>query len=290
MLPIYIFHLGNQEYFKKCVTINALRNKVYLIGDTSNQTTFSDNSNVTYIHIDSFQDQELDKLNRMKACFVNYSTNNHTYELNCFLRVFYLDLLIRRTGIPAFFHVDSDCIVLEDLSKVPLFNNSQICYMLQTFSQQINPFHMVGSIHSSLLTAEFCSKFIELCFDVYENKTKFYLVKAKLDWHRENRIPGGICDMTFYYLLYSEKIVDVKDLNECMVLDGEPCVFDHQMTGPYGYLGGNTYTMTQPYKNLYMTNGKFYMMTRTNILVRALSLHFQGNSKQILLNLNEKEC
>jgi hypothetical protein len=259
-----------------------------LIGDTSNQTAFSDISNVSHIHIDSFNTHELDKVHRMKSCFVNYSTNNETYELNCFLRVFYLDILIRRTGIPKFFHADSDCIVLEDLSKIKF--KTHISYMLQTFSQQTNPFHMVGSIHSSLLTADFCSKFIELCFDIYENKTKFHLIQPKLHWHRDNQIPGGICDMTFYYLIYSEKIVNVTDLNECIILDGEPCVFDHQVTGPYGYLGENTYTMTQPFKNFYMKSGKFYMMTTTNTLVRALSIHFQGNSKQKLLNLNEKEC
>lgn len=96
--------------------------------------------------------------------------------------------------------------------------------------------------------------------------------------------------MTIYYLMYSEKIIDVTDLNDCIVLNTEPCVFDHQVTGPYGYLGENTYTMTHPFKDLYMCNNKFYIMTTTNILVRALSLHFQGNSKQILLNLNVKDC
>jgi hypothetical protein len=149
---------------------------------------------------------------------------------------------------------------------------------------------MVGSIHSSLLNTEFCSKFIQLCFDVYENKTKFHLVEPKIRWHRENRIPGGICDMTFYYLMYSEKIVDVTDLNERMVVNTEPCVFDHQVTGPYGYLGENTYTMSGAFKDLYNCNNKFYIMTTTNILVRALSLHFQGKSKQILINLNVKDC
>lgn len=288
MLPIYIFHIGNQDYFKKCIEINALRNKVYLIGDTSNQETFSDNPNVIHIHVDSFQD--LNEINRMKSCFINYSTNNKTYELNCFLRVFYLDLLMKRTGITSFFHVDSDCIVLEDLSNVPFKPQTSIHYMLQKFSQETNPFHMVGSIHSSLLNAEFCTKFIQLCFDVYETKTKFYLVEPKIRWHRENRIPGGICDMTFYYLMYSEKIVDVTDLNEKMVLNTEPCVFDHQMTGPYGFLGENTYTMRPPFKDLYICNNKFYIMTTTNIVVRALTLHFQGNSKQILLNLNVKDC
>ena len=268
----------------------TVRNKIYLIGDTSNKETFSGNPNVMHIHIDSFEGNDMNEINRMKSCFVNYSTNNYTYELNCFLRVFYLDLLMKRTGITRFFHADSDCIVVEDLSKVPFKSQTSVHYMLQKFSQQTNPFHMVGSIHSSLLNSEFCSKFIQLCFDVYENKTKFYLVEPKIRWHKENHIPGGICDMTFYYLIYSEKIVDVIDLNEKITFNTEPCIFDHQVTGPYGYLGENTCTMSGAFKDLYMCNNKFYIMTTTNILVRALSLHFQGNSKQILINLDVKDC
>ena len=275
---------------KKCIEINALRNKVYLIGDTSNQETFVGNPNVIHIHVDSFEGDDMNEINRMKACFVNYSTNPYAYELSCFLRVFYLDLLMKRTGITRFFHADSDCIVLEDLSKLPFNSQTSIHYSLQKFCQQRKPFHMVGSIHNSLLNPEFCSKFMQLCFDVYENGTKFHLIEPKIRWHRENNIVGGICDMTFYYLMYSEGIVDVTDLNEIIVFDAEPCIFDHQVTGPYGYLGENTYKMTRGYKDILISNHKFYVKTTTNIPVRALSLHFQGHSKQILINLNVKDC
>ena len=119
MIPIYIFHLGNQHYFQKCVSINSKHNHVYLIGDDSNKELFKNNPSVTHIHINSFTGDAIKEINRMIMCFHNYSTNRDVYELNCFLRVFYLKELIKQTNIPAFFHVDSDCIIFESLENIP---------------------------------------------------------------------------------------------------------------------------------------------------------------------------
>ena len=85
MIPVYIFHLGNQLYFQRCVEINSRKNKVYVIGDDTNKDSFKDNTNVTHIHVNTLNNQEID---RMKKCFVNYSTNKSDFELNCFMRVF----------------------------------------------------------------------------------------------------------------------------------------------------------------------------------------------------------
>ena len=69
MIPLYIFHLGNQLYFQKCVAINSKRNIVYIIGDDSNKDTFKDNKCVIHVHIDSFKDS-LETIQRMKQCFL----------------------------------------------------------------------------------------------------------------------------------------------------------------------------------------------------------------------------
>ena len=282
MIPLYIFHLGNQLYFQKCVAINSTRNFVYIIGDDSNKDTFKDNNCVIHVHIDSFKDS-LETIQRMKQCFVNYSTLPHTYELNCFLRVFYLKELMKRTKIDSFFHIDSDCILLEKIKKIPF--RTKIAYSLITFSQLTNPYCMGGSIHNGLVNNEFCDAFIQLCFDIYENKTKFHLIEPKIQWHTANNIPGGICDMTLYYLLYSEKIVDVSDLNELYSISGD-CTFDHNIHVEYGYNGENTYRKSNGIKEIIRHGDRFCFRTNEDKLVYALSRHFQGGAKRILETLN----
>jgi len=283
MIPIYIFHLGNQLYFQKCVSINSKHNHVYLIGDDSNKELFKNNPSVTHIHINSFRGDAIKEINQMIMCFHNYSTNRDVYELNCFLRVFYLKKLIKQTNIPAFFHVDSDCIIFESLENIPF--TSPIQYSLQTFYEEKNSFYMVASIHNALLNMDFCNKFIQLCFDIYENKSKKHLIMPKISWHKNYNIDGGICDMTLYYLLHSEKIINVSDTNDIIIVNGEECTFDHQISGSYGYLGKNTYKMKDNVKQIEIRNNKAYFVNHENKFIRALSIHYQGANKKMIEHL-----
>ena len=86
-IPLYIFHIGDQEYFKNCVNHNSQKNKVYIIGNDTNVNLFSDNKNVFFYHVKNVDNGEV---NRLKSCFINYSTHHFSYEIKCCLRVFYL--------------------------------------------------------------------------------------------------------------------------------------------------------------------------------------------------------
>jgi len=142
---------------------------------------------------------------------------------------------------------------------------------------------MAGSIHNALLDINFCNKFIELCFDIYKNKTKFNLIEPKIKWHTENNIAGGVCDMTLYYLIYYEKIIDnIIDLNEKYFVNGENVVFDHTISISYGFNGENTYKMINRTKEIQINENKCYFVTNDTDLIRTISIHYQGDSKRIL--------
>lgn len=136
------------------------------------------------------------------------------------------------------FHTDSDCVILENVNR--LFNNpTHIAYSIQKME---NKFYMVGSIHNALLNIDFCNKFIELCFDIYLTRSKLHLINNKMQWHKTTGTPGGICDMTLYYLLYSEKIIEnIIDLNMPISFLGADVIFDHNVSDSYGYKGDNTF-------------------------------------------------
>lgn len=284
-IPIVIFHIGNQIYFQKCVAINSKRNKVYVIGDDSNKDLFTNNVNVTFVHINELYSEEMEEF---KKYYVHYDfTVSIRILLLWFSCIFYLKQFFIKKGYTYICHVDSDCIVLEDVNTI-FRNRKTLSYSLQPDEQRINPYNMTGSIHNGLLNLEFCNKFIDLCFDIYKTKTKFHLIEPKIRWHTTNHIAGGICNMTLFYLLYSEKLVEnIFDTNELLYIDNEPCVFDHTISSEYGYLGRNTYKKKDNAKLILRKDDKYYFETKPfNDIIRVLSIHFQGDSKVILENIN----
>ena len=276
-IPIVIFHTrGNQAYFQSCVNNNAKNNIVYLIGDDSNKFTFINNPNVHFYHINDLVTEEA---KQFEACFTNYSSNDHNYEMYCYLRIFYLKTFIEKTGKQWVFHIDSDCIILGDINNIfsePL----SISYSIQNMK---NKFHMVGSVHNALINLEFCNTFIKLCFDIYQNKSKFELINKKLEWHKQNNVPGGICDMTLYYLLHSEKLLhSVIDLNLPIKVNNEEFIFDHNISDSYGYLGEDTYEKLDGIKVICRQENNFFFKNKQGMPIRTISIHFQGSAKRIL--------
>jgi hypothetical protein len=276
-IPIVIFHSGDQPYFKACVETNARNNVVYLVGDNSNKDMFLHIPNVHFFHIDELK---TDEIRRFEDCFVNYSTNNFHKERFCFLRIFYVKSLLKKTGIQWMFHIDSDCIMLCDINTI-FKDNLTVAYSVQDKIE--NPYHIASSVHNSLIHLEFCERFVQLCFDIYQNKTKFSLIQPKIQWHAEKQMPGGICDMTLYHLMFSEKIIHhIDNLNNPRLVDGENVVFDHNILDSYGFNGDNTYIKKDGVKVMQKIGNKYYFITRDGTLVRTMSLHFQGGAKRYM--------
>jgi hypothetical protein len=278
-IPIVIFHTGGApDYLISCVNISSKTNQVYLIGDDSNQSTFLNNPNVRFFHINDLSTNEIEQF---KLCFINYSGNDANYEMYCFLRIFYLKSLFERTGLDWVLHTDSDCIILQDINE--LFPSpSSVAYSIH---KTANEFHMGASIHNALLNRRFCNTFVELCFDIYQNKTRFGLIEKKIQWHQQTGMPGGICDMTLYYLIHSENMISpIIDLNEPLEFDSSYIVFDLHYSESYGYNGNDTYAMEDWYKRIIKREGKFYFVKTDGQEIRTASIHFQGQrAKRVLV-------
>ena len=291
-IPVVIHHTGgNQDYLQSCVKLNSQNNKVYLIGDDANKTAYANNKNVEHVHIN---DLDGDEVEEFKKHFVNHSSNTQSFEMNGIVRVFYIKQLIIKKRLNRVFLVDSDCIVLDNVSNIMKKCPSiKIGYSIQTFNQEQNPFHMTGCIHNTLMNLDFCNKYIELCFDIYKTKTKFHLIEPKVNHHKTHA--GGICDMTIGYLCYANNVFSepLSNLNDIFIIDGEECTFDHNINDPYGYLGVKTYqtewngdiSRWSDVKKIQIENNKYYAITNTGKRIRLLTLHYQGGAKEGLARL-----
>lgn len=300
-IPIVIVHIGDSYYLKDVVEVNAKRNTVYFIGNEAN-AYLGQISNVTHVSYKEFEDTNIQ---RMKDHFLELEkgiqtkvlnlvnegyacTNNGTYQFLCFARVYFVKKLMEKYNLDLVFHVDSDCFLLEPTLDLANTMGRRLAYGIEHVHNNI---HMVGSIHNAFLTKKFCDAFLQLYDDIYVNGTKRYLLTHKI-MCIQNKIGGGkLCDMNLYYILWQQKLLDILDMTQPFFYKGELCVFDHCLGNATGFEGGQTYeTIKDDFgtiKKLRIDNGNVYQKTTKGKEIRLLSLHFNGQDKQRILQFRK---
>ncbi len=274
-IPVVIFHVGKQEYLKKCLEFNAKFNLVFLLGTADNKT-FINIDNV--IHIDVNKLNNSTDVKRFENSFINFSSNPRDSELICFLRIFYIHSFMKHYNIKNVFHLDSDCVVLKKITDISF--NKSVAY---SYHESDKPHEMRACIHNSLLTFDICQKFIDLSFDIYVNKTKLHLLKPMIEHFFQNDLNGGVSDMALFYLLRN----NVQNINE--PFNGG--VFMHNLNIGEGWQSKSQYELTEDLSGNYMIkitkkNGEYQIYDQVNKKYYNLySIHFQGQAKKHLRNI-----
>ena len=275
-IPIVIIHTGYKDYLKINLEMTGQKNKIYLIGDVSLKH-LEKLINVTFVDINKYRLTE--SVNNFKKHFVNYSSNDSEWEWRCFERIFILKPFMKEYNLENVFHMDSDNILLIDINTYPF--KKKIAYCL---NKNFHANRMSYSIHVGLLTIDFCNAFIQLYKDLYVNKSKFHLIKNKIEFHTdpENKnkfIKGGLCDMTLYYLLASEKIIDVYNLQE----PNNGTVFINNINSGEGHEYKNQYKISNHMLKLTINENNVTIEDiKNNTILKIMNIHFQGRSKNRL--------
>ena len=218
-IPCVIVHTGYKSYLKHNLEITSKNNEVFVIGDLSLKKLENINSNIKFINIEKYE--SINAIKEYEKGFVNFSTQPIEFEWFCFKRVFIMYQFLLENNLEQLFHIDSDNILLEDINSF-IFDKKN-AYCIPTFQQN---FRMDSSIHSGLLDLDFFESFQNLFRDIYLNKSKFSLIKDKIEYHKQNNIKGGITDMTLYYLMQKTRIISPQNLMEPIKnLDGMEYVF-----------------------------------------------------------------
>jgi len=269
-----IIHEGYKEYVKNNLEITGKYNKIYLVGDKSMEELGKLN-NVVFLNISKYN--ELEEIKNLKECFKNFSTNDSEYEWRCFKRVFIIEKILEEFNLENLFHLDSDCILINNINNYKF--QKEIAYCICNNFR--NPYRMCGSIHCGLLNKLFCSEFRKLYCDIFDNKTKFKLIDSKIYYHRKYRKKGGICDMTLYWLLWVNKIVEIQNLLEIgETIEGNKCIFTNLYMSGEGFRDENQFIMKE--KCLEIMEKKFIKDIKTKELYQLFNIHFQGGSKKFL--------
>ena len=194
MLPIVFFHSGNiPGYLIRSVNQALIYNKnVVLITDTSSE----------HLKIKQYL---IDQLNEGVATFedkyVHMSSNSVSFELICIKRWFLLRNYMNKYNIDVCYYSDSDVMIYDNLTAVySFYKEFDAAYTMTEYQEN---YRWSASACCSFWKRETINRFCDFILDLYST-SKIEKLKQKWNYHQQNNIPGGICDMTLLYLFTKE--------------------------------------------------------------------------------------
>lgn len=260
MLPIIFIHNRNNDYLS--VSLWKVRqtnpdSEIILIGDSQNAHF---GMMVTHVHKKQFS-KGADQLARH---FVNFSTNPHDFELICLQRWMILEEYMKAKGMDSCLYIDSDVLLFDDVSGD---------------SKRFSSFGMtVAGIsgHTNFINRlDVLSKFCRFIHMAYQDEKAIARLKERYEIFRLTNPAGGISDMTFF--------TDFRESYPDLVLDiGVPIeekMFDITITYTKDVEAENGL------KRIYFEARRPFVNGSNGLKIEMRSLHFQGDSKQYMLQM-----
>lgn len=260
-LPIIFFHNGNAEYLKYSLKQARYFNPdsvIYLLGDKkNNRYPF-----VTHVLASKYQQAT----NEFAHVYKHRSPNSENYELNCFLRWFYIRDFCKDQGIDEFMYLDSDVLLFQDFSKLtPFFKGYKIANTCDWTGMPA-----VTWFRDQQVLGDFCN------FLIYAYTDNNAIAKLE-SWYETSLVDpvmlGGISDMVlfhFYFQEHPDKTLKIDLVNNEIAVD----VSINREDG---------YEMENGMKKIYWQDNLPYAKNlSTGKLVRFAALHYQGYAKDAM--------
>lgn len=259
-LPIVFFHYGNPKYLKYSLKQARHFNPdaaIYLLGDSSND------------HYPFVEHVPVAKYDEYVAAFTNiykhWSANNERYELQCFLRWFYIEAFCREHNIGPFIYLDSDVLLFENVTTIAPF--LQGCSIANT-----------GDVAGVPAFTYFsgCSAIKDFCNYMMRIYTDQKLLQQLKDFHESPDAgqSGDISDMILFQFYFREYPAETKKLD---LINNELAV-DQNINHADGY------ETKKGIKKIHWQNNRPYCKNiKLDKLIRFVSFHYQGDTKGLMI-------
>ena len=268
--------MNNQDIYY----IHQGKPPTYLLRSMANTRAFNNNCRIflltekhhlipKYLNIitRTFDELETSKHQTFLNEYKHLSKNSFSFERFCFSRWFYLEAASRYNKSDIFAHLDSDCLIFDDmcnLETLMLPSNTQYCYgingapHLALFRNDISDLttYMINSFKS----------------DLYKN------------WQKSNFVDSNknFCDMAVM-IEFAKK---VGSLHRGYLTDGN-YVVEENMGIKEGY---QIWSGPKHFKRVHwrIENSLLipYLLTASQIYKRALALHYKGSAKKRICSFN----
>lgn len=271
-MDILFIHKGLQDYvlFALKQAASHKSNKVSFISDTN---PFLDG--VYFYPINNYPQSE----NKFMAAYRHMSFNGIDFELFCFKRWFIARDFMKSNNLKKAFVLDTDVLFYPDSTNCErFFATTDVSYFI---SKDDSKFQWSAGPGTSYWTYDAIDSFCEFLISNYINPALLERLKEKWEFHKQNNEPGGICDMTLFYLFYKDKHQSIKfyDQNNPDSNEIYDCIFSTSKNSTRDMLNRNTDGKI----NLKRGNGYYHCMNIETQNTQLLnSLHFHGISKRFM--------
>lgn len=264
--PVIFFHKGADDYVYDVLDhagkVCGHRN-IVLLGDESNRGYTSN----WY----SFDDYCKGEAEEFAQIYNHISETSYEFELTCFQRHFALYAFMQEKGIEECFLCDSDVLIYENLSELPLDDIDFGCSSAN-YSVCLGE---CASPHCTYWSSTRLRQFLDFVIHVYKARTDWLMDVSKKQ--KEELADGNITDMIL--LTAWRKIVDDYDANFRYrnfdrIEDGH--VFDHRLSSPDN-LVTNEYRFSKMLgiKLVRFIKKQPYLYTQDKTPIKACTLHCQ---------------
>lgn len=269
-LPIVFVHFGNDNYLN--IVLHQARSsnpgaEIVLLGDDSNKKS---NKLCTHYLYNNF-DTGIDELEKN---YVHLSSNNYQYEFFCIKRWFIIRNYMRDKNLEWVFTADSDVLLYAPVQDYFMEGISQTKYEAAycIIDQDYDQFRWTASGGIAYVSLHFIENFCNYISEIY--KYNIALLSPKMEYHVRANAPGGIADMTFFYLYYY--FINRNILNLLIPIGDK--VFNNGI-----YFKNNIYEAEMEksfcYHKILIEKKKPFFINQDHQKIFFQCLHFQGGYK-----------
>jgi hypothetical protein len=261
-IPIIFFHFKNPPYLKYSLKQAACFNPesvIYLLGDETNDHY----PVISHVMAKQYEKDTED----FASVYEHLSANGFQYELNCFLRWFYIRAFCRERKIEEFIYLDSDVLLFQNVSELtPYFRAFHIA---NTSAHTGVPAFTYFKNYAAL--DSFCNYLMYAYTNAHAKKETARLYEIFL---AQTASIDGISDMTLFHLYFRDHPTET----------GKIDLINNELAIDVNISESNGYETRRGLKNIHWQNGLPYCKQLiTGQLIRFISLHYQGDRKYLLI-------
>ncbi len=270
-LPVLVAHTGYSPYLEftlRQAVAWAGREGVVFLGDRTNDR-------FDFVrHVDGDAAEFEGAAARIGTVYRHMSTNTRAFELAAIQRWFRLHALMERQGLERALVLDSDVLLYAAPAELADWLGGAEMGLATPAEQP--PFGWESSGHSALWTAERLGAFCDWAVRAYAEPAEREQLEAKWRHHLATGAPGGICDMTLFYLFaQAQPSGTVRNVTEAR----GGAVFDHNAAMTLGTVPGEYPLGPDGLKSVRWRGGRPTVVRQSGEAVRFWTLHLQGPSK-----------
>lgn len=213
-------------------------------------------------------------LNELSDIYIHASPNSREFEIICMRRYLILrDYLIDNPGVKNFMLIDSDTLIYKDIHHVLHKRNGEI-FSGSYISKERDARRQI-SPHASVWSRVALFDFVDYVFEFYKNPGAAIKIKEITGYFDENKISGGVSDMTLLYLWANDRgyLDPINIIEDKITIDHNITttsnLFDNEFDGIFGF------------KKITINEDRVTGVSGGDNISFAV-LHFQGQAKKLM--------